>query len=61
LTQDEARAEAAEMVRLNPKMNSVARIRGLNFYRNTRFQTFHDKTIIQGLRSIAFPEEVAAQ
>jgi TolB-like protein/class 3 adenylate cyclase/Tfp pilus assembly protein PilF len=58
---DEARAQAAEMVRLNPKMNSVARIRGLNWYRNARFQTFHDTTIIQGLRNIEFPEEVAAQ
>ena len=58
---DEARAEAAEMVKLNPKMNSVARIRDLNMYRNARFQTFHDKTIIQGLRNIGFPEELAAQ
>ena len=30
-------------------------------YRNARFQTFHDKTIIQGLRNIGFPEELAAQ
>jgi hypothetical protein len=49
------------MVKLNPKNNSVARIRGLNLYRNARFQTFHDTTIIQGLRNIEFPEEVAAQ
>jgi adenylate cyclase len=58
---DEAKAAAAEMVRLNPNMNSVARIRAYVLYRNPRFQTFHDKTIIQGLRNIGFPEELAAQ
>jgi adenylate cyclase len=58
---DEARAAAAEMVRLNSNMNSVARIRAFILYRNPRFQTFHDKTIIQGLRNIGFPEELAAQ
>jgi adenylate cyclase len=58
---DEAKAAAAEMVRLNPNMNSVARIRAFILYRNPRFQAFHDKTIIQGLRNIGFPEELAAQ
>jgi adenylate cyclase len=54
---DEARAEAAEMVRLNPNMNSVARIRALKWYRNPQFQVPHDKTIIRGLRLARFPEE----
>jgi TolB-like protein/Flp pilus assembly protein TadD len=58
---DEARAQAAEMVRLNPYMNSVARIRDHIPYRNARFQTFHDKTIIQGLRNAGFPEESPAR
>jgi adenylate cyclase len=58
---DEARAEAAEMVRLKSDMNSVARVRGHVWYRNPRFQVLHDKTIIQGLRNAGFPEEVAAQ
>ena len=58
---DEAKAAAVEMVRLNPNMNSVARIRAYILYRNPRFQAFHDKTIIQGLRNIGFPEELAAQ
>jgi adenylate cyclase len=58
---DEARAEAAEMIRLKPDMNSVARVRAHVWYRNPQFQVLHDKTIIQGLRNIAFPEEVAAQ
>jgi adenylate cyclase len=56
-----ARAELAEMVRLKPDMNSVARIRGYVWYRNPQFQVLHDRTIIQGLRNIGFPEEVAAQ
>jgi adenylate cyclase len=58
---DEARAEAREMVRLKPDMNSVARVRGWVWYRNPQFQVLHDRTIIQGLRNIGFPEEVAAQ
>jgi hypothetical protein len=37
-------------------MNSIARIRDLKWYRNPRFQDLHDKTIIQGLRNIGFPE-----
>jgi tetratricopeptide (TPR) repeat protein len=56
-----ARAELAEMVRLKPDMNSVARIRGYVWYRNPQFQVLHDRTIIQGLRNAGFPEEVAAQ
>jgi adenylate cyclase len=58
---DEARAEAAEMVKLKPDMNSVAQVRGYVWYRNPQFQILHDKTIIQGLRNAGFPEEVAAQ
>jgi adenylate cyclase len=56
-----ARAELAEMVRLKPDMNSVARVRGFVFYRNPQFQALHDRTIIQGVRNAGFPEEVAAQ
>jgi adenylate cyclase len=56
-----ARAELAEMVRLKPDMNSVARIRGYVWYRNPQFQVLHDRTIIQGIRNAGFPEEVAAQ
>jgi len=56
-----ARVEAAEMVRLKPDMNSVARVRGYVWYRNPQFQVLHDRTIIQGLRNIGFPEEFAAQ
>jgi adenylate cyclase len=58
---DEARAEATEMVRLKPDMNSVARIRGWVLYKNPQFTVLHDRTIIQGLRNAGFPEEVAAQ
>jgi class 3 adenylate cyclase/TolB-like protein/Flp pilus assembly protein TadD len=58
---EEARVEAAEMVKLKPDMNSVARVRGYVFYRNPQFQVLHDRTIIQGLRNAGFPEEVAAQ
>jgi adenylate cyclase len=56
-----AKAELAEMVRLKPDMNSVARVRGFVFYRNPQFQALHDRTIIQGVRNAGFPEEVAAQ
>jgi hypothetical protein len=58
---EEARAAAAEMVRLKPDMNSVARIRGWAIYQNPLFQALHDKTIIQGLRNIQFPEEVVSK
>jgi hypothetical protein len=58
---EEARAEAAEMVKLKADMNSVARVRGYVWYRNPQFQVLHDRTIIQGLRNAGFPEEVAAQ
>src|SRR3954453_13610224 len=58
---DEARAALAEMVKLNPDMNSVARIRDHVLYRNAKFQEFHDKTIIQGLRNVGFPEEPPSQ
>ena len=42
-------------------MNSVAKVRAFIWYGNPQFQVLHDKTIIQGLRNIGFPEEVAAQ
>ena len=41
---EEARAQAAEMVKLKPDMNSVARIRGYVWYRNPQFQVLHDRT-----------------
>jgi adenylate cyclase len=58
---DQARAETAEMVRLKPEINSVARVRGFVWYRNPQFQVLHDRTVIQGLRNAGFPEELAAQ
>jgi adenylate cyclase len=58
---DEARAALAEMVKLNPDMNSVARIRDHVLYRDPKFQKFHDRTIIQGLRNVGFPEEPPSQ
>jgi len=57
---DEARAELAEVIRLKPDLNSVARVRGYVWYRNPQFQVLHDRTVIQGLRNAGFPEEVAA-
>jgi len=53
---DEARAELAEVVRLKPDMNSVARVRGFTWYRNPQFQVLHDRTLVQGLRNVGFPE-----
>jgi len=58
---EEARTELAEMVKLKPDMNSVARIRAWEPYRNPQFTALHDRTIIQGLRNAGFPEEVATQ
>ena len=49
------------MVRLKPEFNSVAKIRGWVLYKNPQFQVLHDRTIIQGLRNIGFPEEFAQQ
>ena len=57
----EARTELAQMVKLTPEMNSAARIRGREPYRNPQFTALHDRTIIQGLRNAGFPEEVATQ
>jgi tetratricopeptide (TPR) repeat protein len=57
----EARAELAQLVKLKPDFNSVAKIRGWVLYKNPQFTILHDRTIIQGLRNAGFPEEVAAQ
>jgi len=58
---DEARAELAQLVKLKPEFNSIAKIRGWLPYKNPQFQVLHDRTMIQGLRNAGFPEEVAAQ
>jgi adenylate cyclase len=58
---DEARAELAQMVKLKPEFNSIAKIRGWLPYKNPQFQVLHDRTLIQGLRNAGFPEEVATQ
>jgi TolB-like protein/class 3 adenylate cyclase/Flp pilus assembly protein TadD len=58
---EEAGAELAQMVKLKPDMNSIARIRAWEPYRNPQFTALHDRTLIQGLRNAGFPEEVAVQ
>jgi TolB-like protein len=58
---EEARAELAQLVKLKPEFNSVAKIRGWLPYKNPQFQVLHDRTVIQGLRNAGFPEEVASQ
>jgi len=58
---EEARAALAELVRLRPDLNSVARVRNIPYYRNPQFQVLHDRTVIQGLRNAGFPEEVVTQ
>jgi TolB-like protein/class 3 adenylate cyclase/Flp pilus assembly protein TadD len=58
---EEAKAALAELVRLRPDLNSVARVRGIPYYRDPQFQVLHDRTVIRGLRNAGFPEEVAAQ
>jgi len=57
----EARAELAQLVKLKPDFNSVARIRAWLPYKNPQFTILHDRTLIQGLRNAGFPEEVAAK
>jgi adenylate cyclase len=57
----EARAELAQLVKLKPEFNSVARIRAWEPYKNPQFTILHDRTLIQGLRNAGFPEEVAVQ
>jgi adenylate cyclase len=57
---DEARAEAAEAVKLKPEVNSVARWRagfverGLD---NVQFQALLEKTVFIGIRRAGFPDE----
>ena len=58
---DEARAAAAEMVKLKPDFNSVAKDPRLDTLQESAIYGLARRTIIQGLRNIGFPEEVAAQ
>jgi adenylate cyclase len=58
---EEARAELAQLVKLKPEFNSIAKIRGWLPYKNPQFQVLHDRTLIQGLRNAGFPEEVAVR
>ena len=54
---DEAKAALVEMQKLNPEMNSVARVRAFAWYRDPKYQVYHDQTIIRGLRLASFAEE----
>jgi hypothetical protein len=57
---DEARAEIAEMLKLKPDANSVARLRAIfapTGGGDPRSQALTEKTIYAGLRRAGFPEE----
>jgi TolB-like protein/class 3 adenylate cyclase/Tfp pilus assembly protein PilF len=57
---DEARAEIAEMLKLKPEVNSVARLRAITVTRgggDPRNQALREKTIYSGLRKAGLPEE----
>ena len=57
---DEARAEIAEMLKLKPEVNSVARWRAIRATMgggDPRNQALWEKTLELGLRRAGFPEE----
>jgi adenylate cyclase len=57
---DEAQAEIAEMLKLKPEVNSVAKLRALQATTDggdPRSQALREKTIYIGLRRAGFPEE----
>jgi tetratricopeptide (TPR) repeat protein len=57
---DEARTEIAEMLKLKPEANSVARLRAIQATTgggDPRGQALREKTIYTGLRRAGFPEE----
>jgi adenylate cyclase len=57
---DEARAEIAEMLKLKPDANSVARLRAIEATTgggDPRAQALREKTIHAGLRRAGFPEK----
>jgi len=41
--------------------DELSGIRAWEPFRNPKFTTLHDRTVIQGLRNAGFPEEVVAQ
>jgi TolB-like protein/class 3 adenylate cyclase/Tfp pilus assembly protein PilF len=54
---DEARAELAESLRLNPRFNSFAAWRASPSNTNPDYSALADKTILLGLRRAGFPDE----
>jgi adenylate cyclase len=54
---DEAKAEIARSIRINPAFSSLAKIRALRPYGNSQYWALFDKTIATGLRRAGFPEK----
>ena len=55
---DEARAELADSLKLNPETNSLRRFRALNpFVINPQHRALEEKTLDIGLRRAGFPDE----
>jgi hypothetical protein len=57
---DEAGAEIAEMLKLKPQANSVAKLRAIQATTGgggSRNQALREKTIYTGLRRAGFPDE----
>jgi tetratricopeptide (TPR) repeat protein len=54
---DEAKSEIAEMLKLKPEANSIARLRAFQGRFGRRYWALLDKTTWAGLRRTGFPEE----
>ena len=54
---DEAKIEIAEMAKLKPELNSIARLRAFQGRFGPRYWALLDKTTWAGLRRAGFPEE----
>jgi adenylate cyclase len=54
---DEARAALAEAIKLNPKMNSLARSARSPWSTNPQYVALREKTLGAGLRRAGFPDE----
>jgi hypothetical protein len=54
---DEAKIEIAEMLKLKPELDSIARFRAFQGRFGRRYSALLDRTICAGLRRAGFPEE----
>jgi adenylate cyclase len=54
---DEAKAEIAQSIKINPSVNSLARAKAARPWGNSDYWTLFDKTVATGLRRAGFPDK----